>query len=94
MFPIVVADIPYWALVAKRTGTTDSTTVQDERVGNPGPDVARKDFAELRFDDFRIVGLCEADAVGHSKDVTIDGEAGNAKGMAQHDVGGLAPHSG
>ena len=46
--------------------------------------------AQLLFDDFRIVGRRDADAVRHAQHMPIDREAGHAERMAEYDVGGLA----
>ena len=61
-------------------------SVSDVRVQRAGGSAA----PSCCLDDFRIVGLGDADAVRDAQHVAIDRQARDAQRMAQHDVGGLA----
>src|SRR5262249_17905877 len=67
-------------------------SMRDEEMGGFGPLRAGNDLAELIVHGIRIVGSGQAEALRNAEDVSVDREGRNAKRVAQHDVGGLAPH--
>ena len=78
------------AAVAEWARLADAAAMQDQRVGCASPVGGRKGGAQLLFDDDRVVGARDADAIGDAEDVAIDGEAGDAERVPEHDVRGLA----
>ena len=65
-------------------------SVSDARVQRSGGSSAH----ECRFDDHRVVGVHEADAIGDAQHVAIDRQPRHAERVAEHDVGGLASDAG
>src|SRR2546428_11009715 len=78
----------------RRPGNTDPTPVQDQAQAEPGPFRRRDQFRYVGFDLDWVGTLGQTEAPGEPLDVGIDGEARNAEGDTQHDVGGLAPDAG
>ena len=69
----------------------DLAAVEDQQVGGARPALARDQRHELPLDLQRVVRRREAEPVGHAQHVRVDGDAfGDAVGVAEHDVGGLA----
>ena len=89
----IVAVVDDEALLAERFRPADAAAVEDQRVGRSRPALRRHRRAQLLLDDDRIVRLGDADAVRDAQHVTVDRQPGNAEGVAEHDVGGLASHS-
>src|SRR5712671_4235015 len=84
-----IAFLAHRTLVAERFGLANPAAVEDERVGGSGPPLAGQRAAELLFDDFWVVRFGDPDAVGNPEDVPVDGQAGDAQRMTEHDVRGL-----
>jgi hypothetical protein len=68
--------------------------VQDERIGRDCPFLGRLRRRELVLHDHGIVGIGDADPIGHPQNVTIDRQTRNAERMTEDDVGGLPSHAG
>lgn len=67
--------------------------MENERIRGSCPSLARQGVTELPLDDHRIVGLGDADAIRHSKDVAVDWQPRNAQRMTEHDVCRLPSHA-
>jgi hypothetical protein len=65
--------------------------VEDQGIRSARPVGIGQGFPELLLDDRRILGPGDTNPVRHSQDVSIDRQAGHAEGVAQDDVGSLAP---
>ena len=68
--------------------------MEDQRVGGDRPFLLRQRGAQLLLDDYGVVALRDADAVGDAQHVAIDGQAGDAERMAEDDVRRLAADAG
>ncbi len=91
---VIVAVVAHVALLAHRLGLADPPAVQDQCVRRSRPARLRKRLAQLLLDDFRIVGLGDANPVRHSQHMTIDWQPWYPERVAEDDVGGLATDAG
>ncbi len=64
--------------------------MQNEGVGGLRPLGGWQRDIQLLFDNHRVVGLRDADPIGHAQHVSIDGQARHAKRVPEDDVGGFA----
>src|SRR5438093_2549984 len=87
----VVAVVAHDTLIAERFGPADAPAVEDQRVGGARPPLRRHRAGQLRLDLDRVVAFRDADAVRHTQHVAIDRQSGDAKRVAEDDVGRLAP---
>ena len=70
-------------------------TVEDEQVGDEGPFLFGNNPAEQLLDLILFVTLCQAQPIGYPCDMGVHRDPlGDAKRVAQNDVGCLAPHAG
>ena len=82
------------AAVALRRRPAHPPAVQNQHIRRARPASLRHRRAQLLFDDFRIVGRRDPETVGNTQHVAIDWQAGDAEGVAEHDVCRLAPDPG
>src|SRR5712691_371933 len=68
--------------------------VNDQKMGGLDPLGPGQESAELIMDLLRVVRARESEALGDARHVRIHGQGRNAEGIAEHDIGRLAPHPG
>ena len=71
-----------------------AAAVEDQPVAEHRPVPLREQRADLVLDLDRVVLGGPAEAAGQPAEVGVDGDAGDAEGVAQHHVGGLAADAG
>ena len=64
--------------------------MQDQDIGRLCPVGSRQQRAEFRLDLLWAESISEANTLGHTKHVSIDGEAGHPERMTEYDIGRLA----
>lgn len=75
-------------------GGADGPPVEDKQVSQRGPLFLWDDSAELLLDLVLLVAGGQAEAIGHPCDMGVYRDPlGDAEGVAEDDVGGLAPHA-
>src|SRR4029453_12109653 len=77
-----------------RLRVTGPPAMPDEEMAGVRPLRPGDDGAEIVVNLLRIGGPGQAQPLGHTGDVSVHGEGGDAEGIAEHDIGGLPPHPG
>src|SRR5262249_39441996 len=75
-------------------GVADLTAVEDHAVAEHRPLFRRDQFHQVALDFFGVRMFGEAHAAAEAENVRVHGDAGDAEGVAEDDVGGLAADSG
>ena len=92
--PVVLAVGPDGTVVAQRFRPADTAAVEYLHVRGSRPEGVWQRPAQLRLDLHRIVALGDANPIGNTQDVPIDGQSRYAERVAKYDVGRLAPDAG
>src|SRR5215470_1329872 len=75
-------------------GEAGATPVNDEEMGRLGPARLGQERGEIIVNLLGIFRPGEPEPLAHACHVRVHGDGGDAEGVAEHDVGRLAPHAG
>jgi len=70
-----------------------ASPVNDQEMGGLDPLGLGQESAELIVDLLGVARPGESETLGDTRHVRIDGKGGNAKGIAEDDIGGLPSHA-